>query len=217
MSSAGVARPVEPLGIFTYAALKAGWFFTWRMTLFTLPYWGGGAALAAGLAYLQPELLPVAAVIVGLGGIAAFVASIPLTTRIAREWARLQYGRPLTGGVWWAMFWRVLIVSLLAGGVFTAVQVGATIYAARLEWSPEQMFVTMVPYAVLIANIVITLRAYGWAMSSAVARRLAPAVPAPGPEAPAAGGACPKCKAAGLERGSVIGRYCRVCGWREGR
>ena len=52
-------------------------------------------------------------------------------------------------------------------------QVGATIYAARLEWSPEQMFVTMIPYAVLIANLVITLRAYGWAMSVMVTRRLA--------------------------------------------
>jgi ribosomal protein L37AE/L43A len=28
---------------------------------------------------------------------------------------------------------------------------------------------------------------------------------------------CPKCSLYETERGSVIGWYCKVCGWREGR
>ena len=173
------ARAVQPLGLFTYGALKAGWFYAWRLTLFTLPYWGGGAAIAGGMLYVDRELVPFAGLLLALGLIATFFVSIPITNRIAREWARQQYGRRLTGGVWWGIFWRVLVVSFVAGLVFAAVQVGATLYAARLEWSPEQMFVTMIPYAVLIANIVITLRAYGWAMSVMVARRLAAPPPRP--------------------------------------
>ena len=109
----------------------AGWFYAWRLTLFTLPDWGGGAAIAGGM--------PFAGLVLALALIATFFASIPITNRIGREWARPQYGRRLTGGVWWGIFWRVLVVSFVAGLVFTAVQVGATLYAARLEWSPEQM------------------------------------------------------------------------------
>jgi hypothetical protein len=216
---------LEPLGLFTYGALKAGWFFAWRMTLYTLPYWGGALALAAGLAYFDPSLVPLAAVLVGLGGVAAFVASIPLTNRIARAWALAALGRRLSGGVWWGMFWRVLVVSLVAGAVFSAVQVGTTVYAATLPWSPMQMFITMIPYAVLLANVVITLRAYGWAMSATVVRRLdagAPVAPleragtttGAGVVAPTA---CPKCGGRELVTGTVIGRYCGVCGWREGK
>lgn len=173
MSPIGAPRPIEPFGLFTYGALKAGWFFAWRMTVFTLPYWGGGAAIAAGVVYLDRELVDVAAVVAALGVLAALIASIPITNRIAREWTRVRYGKRLSGGVWWGIFWRVLVVSLVAGAIFAAVQTAATLYAARLEWSPEQMFVTLVPYAVLVANVVVMLRAYGWAMSVMVARRLA--------------------------------------------
>ena len=218
---------IEPLGLFTYAAMKAGWFFAWRMTVFTLPYWGGGVLVAAGLAYVDPGLAPIGALIAALGFLGAFIASIPLTNRIARAWALASFGRRLAGGVWWAIFWRVLVVSIVTGVVFAAVQVAATVYAATLEWSPTQMFVTMIPYAVLIANLVVTLRAYGWAMSVAVARRLGgSAIVHPASAAPAVvgspplrdpGSACPKCGSRELERGAVIARYCRVCGWREKR
>jgi hypothetical protein len=149
------------------------------MTVFTLPFWGGGAALAAGLVYVDKELAPFAALAAALGLLGAFIASIPLTNRIAQAWALAWFGRRLTAGVWWAIFWRVLLVSLVAGAVFTGVQIGATIYAATMEWSPMQMFVTMIPYAVLVANLVITLRAYGWAMSVAVVNRLGKTVPPP--------------------------------------
>jgi hypothetical protein len=234
MTRTGTARPVEPIGIFTYGALRAGWFYLWRLTLFTLPYWGGAAAIAAGLIHVDPSLTPIAAILVGLGALAAFIASIPLTNRIARTWALAWFGRRMTGGVWWGMFWRVLIVSLIAGVIFTAVQIATTVYAATMEWSPMQMFITMVPYAVLIANLVVTVRAYGWAMSVMVAKRLAaagaaaparvPAARRPASSAPpgapratadVAAGACPKCGGRDVEQGAVIGRYCRVCGWRE--
>ena len=240
MTRTSTARPVEPIGIFTYGALRAGWFYAWRLTLFTLPYWGGAMALGAGLMYLDPTLGPVAAILVAVGLVAAFIASIPLTNRIAKTWALAWFGRRMTGRVWWGMFWRVLIVSLVAGVMFTAVQIAATMYAATMEWSPMQMFVTMIPYAVLIANLVVTLRSYGWAMSVMVVKRLnaagpvttsraprpasaaapvaprsAPAAVPAAPSTAAAAGACPKCGGTDVEQGAVIGRYCRVCGWRE--
>jgi len=167
-----VERSVEPLNFFAHAALGAGWYFCWRMTVYTLPFWGGGLLIAAGLVYLNPELVPFAALAGGLGMVGAFVASIPLTNRIARAWALARFGRRLERGVWWGIFWRVLLVSLVAGAIFGAAQLAAALYAATLEWSPTQMFFHMIPYAVAIANVVVMLRAYGWAMSTMVARRL---------------------------------------------
>ena len=212
----------EPLSFFAHAALGAGWYFCWRMTVYTLPFWGGGLLIAAGLVYVDPQLAPFAALAGALGVVGAFVASIPLTNRIARAWALARFGRRLERGVWWGIFWRVLLVSLVAGAVFGAVQFAATLYAATLEWSPTQMFFYMIPYAVMIVNVVVTLRAYGWAMSTMVARRLGGAEPVRGPvigAAPAAGSelVCPKCGGREIEQGRVIGRYCRVCGWREQR
>ena len=210
----------EPLSFFAHAALGAGWYFCWRMTVYTLPFWGGGLLLAAGLVYVDPQLMPFAALAGALGVVGAFVASIPLTNRIARAWALARFGRRLERGVWWGIFWRVLLVSLVAGAVFGAVQFAATLYAATLEWSPTQMFFYMIPYAVMIVNVVVTLRAYGWAMSTMVARRLGGAEAVRRPDlaaasAPGLGPICPKCGCREIELGSVIGRYCRVCGWSE--
>jgi ribosomal protein L37AE/L43A len=43
-------------------------------------------------------------------------------------------------------------------------------------------------------------------------------VPSPPPATSADGKRqCPKCGLYETERGSVIGWYCKVCGWREGR
>ncbi|MGH9670556.1 MAG: hypothetical protein ACRD3A_10655, partial [Terriglobales bacterium] len=150
---------VEPLSFFAHAALGAGWYFCWRMTVYTLPFWGGGLLIAAGFVYVDPQLVPFAGLAGALGVVGAFVASIPLTNRIARAWALARLGRRLERGVWWGIFWRVLLVSLVAGAAFGAVQFAATLYAATLEWSPTQMFFYMIPYAVAIANVVVTLRA----------------------------------------------------------
>jgi hypothetical protein len=52
-----------------------------------------------------------------------------------------------------------------------------------------------------------------------VAAALPPSPPAPSVPAGRAGGKrqCPKCGLYETERGAVIGWYCTVCGWREGR
>ncbi|HEX9819560.1 MAG TPA: hypothetical protein VGD07_08115 [Methylomirabilota bacterium] len=52
---------------------------------------------------------------------------------------------------------------------------------------------------------------------AAPAARPSPTSPPPRPPAAASGKQCPKCGLSETERGSVIGWYCRVCGWREGR
>jgi hypothetical protein len=241
-----------PISFFAHASLAAGWYITWRLSVFTAPFWVLPAALAAGLVYYgtygtadtaeaRPELMLIAAGLVVLGLLAAFVASIRLTTRVASGWAVARWGRPLTRGVWWGIFWRVAVMGAVTGVVTGAVQAGAAMYAAIKPWSPEVLFVTLIPYAVMLVSLVVTLRTYGWAMSTMVARRLAAAglaaagpagaegaaLPAPAatptaaaPVAATAPGEplqCPKCGLRETERGRVIGWHCKVCGWREAR
>jgi hypothetical protein len=127
----------------------------------------------------------------------------------------------------------VAVVGVITSAIVGAIQAAAATYAALQPWSPEVLFVTLIPYAVMLANVVVTLRSYGWAMSTMVARRLAghaapvarpsaapPAArPAPAPVAAAPGERlqCPKCGLRETERGQVIGWHCKVCGWRESR
>jgi len=49
------------------------------------------------------------------------------------------------------------------------------------------------------------------------APRAAAVATAPPPAAAAGKRQCPKCSLYETERGSVIGWYCKVCGWRESR
>lgn len=232
---------VTPISFFAHASLGAGWYIAWRLTVFTAPFWAVPAAIAGALLYYfpdRPELALVAAGLVLVGLIAAFIASIPITTRVASGWAVKRWGRPLTQGVWWGIFWRVVVVSLVTSMITGAAQAGAAMYAAVKPWSPEVLFVTLVPYAVMLASLVVTLRSYGWAMSTMVAKRLsgpaaldpardarAAAAPAPGARAvpmpaaatPGEAPQCPKCGLRETQRGQVIGWHCRVCGWRESR
>jgi len=53
--------------------------------------------------------------------------------------------------------------------------------------------------------------------AAAPAARPAPPAPAPRPTAAADRPQCPKCSLYETERGTVIGWYCKVCGWREGK
>jgi hypothetical protein len=55
------------------------------------------------------------------------------------------------------------------------------------------------------------------AAAAAPAARPAPPAPAPRPTAAADRPQCPKCSLYETERGTVIGWYCKVCGWREGK
>jgi len=53
--------------------------------------------------------------------------------------------------------------------------------------------------------------------AAAPAARSAPPAPAPRPAVAADRPQCPKCSLYETERGTVIGWYCKVCGWREGK
>jgi len=225
------------ISFFAHASLGAGWYIAWRLTVFTAPFWAVPGGIAAALLYYaeRPELALVAAGLALVGFIAAFIASIPITTRVAAGWAMKHWGRRFTQGVWWGIFWRVAVVSLVTSLLSGAVQAGAAMYAAVKPWSPEVLFVTLIPYAVMVASLVVTLRSYGWAMSTMVAKRLsgpaapvaarrepaasatvtARAGPAPAAAAPGERLQCPKCGLHETERGQVIGWHCKVCGWRE--
>jgi hypothetical protein len=226
-----------PISFFAHASLAAGWYIAWRLTVFTAPFWAVPAAIAAALLYSaeQPELALVAGLLIVVGLVAAFVASVPITNRVAASWAVKRWGRSLSRGVWWGIFWRVALISLVTTLVTGAFQAGAAMYAAVKPWSPEVLFVTLIPYAVMVASLVVTLRSYGWAMSTMVAKRLtgptsvsaapsrtARAIPTPAASTPAAAAPterlqCPKCGLRETERGQVIGWHCKICGWREPR
>lgn len=269
------AVAIEPLGFFTRDTLRAGWYFTWRLTLYTLPYWLVPAVAGALVVFLGlPDLV---GVLLGLAGfIATIVVSIRLTTTIASRWASERYGAPLGRGVWWAITWRAVLVMLAAGfalnisggivfGFVASLWFGvsgaspAVVVASLASASMVVVIGLMILLAVSV-NVVVLLLAYGWAMSTAVANQLgnlvvatAPLIEAPvtvpavgglagvtvgvaaetpagrvavsPPAAPRAAAGpssdravqCPKCGLYETERGSVIGWYCRVCGWRESR
>lgn len=178
---------IGPISFFSHASLGAGWYIAWRLTVFTAPFWAVPGVAAGALLYVfpeRPELVLVAAALMVLGLIAAFIASVRLTTRVAASWAQKRWGRTFTQGVWWGIFWRVAVVGLVTSILSGSVQAGAAVYAAMKPWSPEVLFVTMIPYAVMLVSLVVTLRSYGWAMSTMAARRVAATVavpPAPGP------------------------------------
>jgi hypothetical protein len=183
-----VREEIGPISFFSHASLGAGWYIAWRLAVFTAPFWAGPGAVAAALIYVfpeRPELALLAAALLVLGLIASFVTSVRLTTRIAAGWALRRWGRTFTQGVWWGIFWRVAVVGFVTSIITGAVQAGAAVYAAVKPWSPEVLFVTMIPYAVMLVSLVVTLRSYGWAMSTMAARRVAGTAaaspPAPGP------------------------------------
>jgi hypothetical protein len=70
------------------------------------------------------------------------------------------------------IFWRVAVIAAITGLISGAAHAASGVYAAVTPWSPEVLFVTLIPYAVMLGSLVVTVRAYGWAMSTMVAKRL---------------------------------------------
>ena len=295
-------RVIAPFGFFTYDAFKAGWYFLWRMCVYTLPAFVilliGGAMMivpfiAAGIwpgdQHVRPDTMSEitasgsfigGAVLVFLGLLGGFIASIPLTSKIARSWAQQTWGRTFVEGVWRAMIVRVILVNILSSIVGKGANVALdalTADTASLGASLAGLFLSLV---VLALNIVVSLLSYGWAMSHAVVNKLAgvgaataviaglnplgyaptagpqytapprpapvrpmptapmsgapapvvtppvmtPRAPMPPPPPSSSGGVaqagrrqCPKCDLYETEKGTVLGWYCKVCGWSESR
>ena len=270
---------IAPFGFFTYDAFRAGWYFLWRMCVYTLPAFVVlliGAVMmivpfiSAGISpveSIRPDVMAEitasgsflgGAVLVVLGLLGAFIASIPLTSKIARSWAQRTWGRTFVEGVWWALMVRVIGVNILSSIVGKGVNVAIealTSDAAGLGSNLVGLFLSLV---VLTLNVVVSLLSYGWAMSHAVVKKLGgvgvattvvaglnprgytpaaapqyttaprpapvspmPDAPMPSPPPSAAGPAgrrqCPKCSLYETERGTVLGWYCKVCGWSESR
>jgi len=298
---------IAPIGFFTYDAFRAGWYFLWRMCLYTLPAFvvamiGGVmmfmSLISAGISGLDtPDQAAVMEAVTSgpfwigialmfLGGLGGFIASIPLTTRITRAWAQKTWGRTFQDGVWWAITWRVSLVSLLAaviGQGFNVAINALTSDTAGVGSNLLGLFLTLVVSAL---NIVVTLLSYGWAMARVAASRIGgigvvtsvvaglnplgyapttgpqytaprpapvtpvtpirtppmpsaagpvvtpaaaapvmaapvPTPPPPQPRPPSGAGQgrrqCPKCSLYETEKGTVLGWYCKVCGWSESR
>jgi hypothetical protein len=254
------ALTVEPFGLFTRDALRAGWYLTWRLLVRILPL-AVGAGIVGGV--LTGVGMPVlGALIIGLGALGAGIWGAVLVARLTSRWVEAHYGYSLSGPVrvWWGVTWRVVVASLVAGVILTAPNLVAMSLTASFKGSALGMLGQGLTALLGVANVIVTVMATGWAMSRVTAAQLeglpvAPGSPgpaveasrplavapapvpaaaplaavgsgglteaAPAPSAPAgrAGGKpqCPKCGLYETERGSVIGWYCTICGWREGR
>lgn len=296
---------IAPIGFFTYDAFRAGWYFLWRMCLYTIPLF-----IVAMLGFVMMIMSFVSAGISGqdtldeialmkavtsgqfwigfalafLGGLGSFIVSIPLTTRITRSWALRTWNRTIEGGVWWAITWRVLFVSLVAAVIGLGFNVVTNVLTSDTAGLGSNLLGLFLILVVSALNIVVTLLSYGWAMVRVAARRIggvgvatsvvaglnplgytpttgppytaprpapvtpvtpmrtpptpsapapvatpaatapvmtprAPAPPPPPPSgaAPAGRRQCPKCSLYETEKGTVLGWYCKVCGWSETR
>jgi hypothetical protein len=272
---------VEPFGFFTRDALRAGWYLVWRQLIRVVPLAVGALLIGGALSGLGMSIL--GAVIVGLGLCAAAIWAALLIPRLASQWAVVYYGYPLTGQVrvWWAIVWRVTVVSFIAAVMLTPPNFVAISLSTAYKGSGLGAFGKLLTTVFGLANFAVYVLATGWAMSRVTAMQLSglpvallplepivsvpavafempaavaasapltiaapvassapvaspvpaalpvpvaiPVAPAPAPP-PARGPVavegkrqCPKCGLYETERGSVIGWYCTICGWRETR
>jgi len=271
---------VEPFGFFTRDALRAGWYLVWRQLVRVIPLAIGALLIGGALGRLGMGIFGV--VVVGLGLCAASIWAALLIPRLASQWAVVHYGYPLTGQarVWWAIIWRVTVVSFVAAVILTPPNFVALSLSTAYTGSVLGAFGKLLQTLLALANFAVAVLATGWAMSRVTALQLsglpvallplqpepfvsepvtspaedvsfeapvavavsapltmpvavaapapvaipvatAPAEPAPqparGPAATEGKRQCPKCSLYETERGSVIGWYCTICGWRETR
>lgn len=270
---------VEPFGFFTRDALRAGWYLVWRQLIRVVPLAVGALLIGGALSGLGMGVF--GAVVGGLGLCAASIWGALLIPRLASQWAVAYYGYPLTGQarVWWAIVWRVTVVSFIAAVILTPPNFVALSLSTAYKGSVLGVFGALLTVVLGLANFAVAVLATGWAMSRVTAMQLSglpvavlplepepivseptpvtspaetvsfempiavavsapltmaapvaspvpvaiPVAPAPAPP-PARGAAavegkrqCPKCGLYETERGSVIGWYCTICGWRETR
>ncbi|MGH7355926.1 MAG: hypothetical protein ACRELS_15275 [Candidatus Rokuibacteriota bacterium] len=291
---------IAPFGFFTYDAFRAGWFFLWRIGLYLLPAvvvnWLGTwmmiePFLVSGVMQdperLNPQLVMeivtsesfvIGSILLALSSLGGFIASIPLTTKIARKWALRTWNRTFERGVWWSIFWRVFLTLLLAAIIL----MGALVVVGVVSATGATLVGGLLNLSLNCLLLVVLLFSYGWSMSRVVASRIggvaagvattvvaglnplgytptagpqytAPPRPAPvtpmptapmsgaprpvvtstvmtprapmpppppsssGGVAPAGRRQCPKCGLYETEKGTVLGWYCKVCGWSESR
>ncbi len=246
---------VEPFGFFTFDALRAGWYLVWRQLVRVLLVAVGAGAVGGALTALGMSVVGV--IFITLGVAAATIWGLVLIPQLTSRWAEARYGYALSGllGVWWGVFWRVVVAALVAAVIFTPPNFVALSLSSAYPNSALGVLGHLLTALLGVANFIVTVMATGWAMSRVTVAQLsglpvapglleaAPVVSQPLPVAPApiassapvavsepvalpvsapAGRAdgkrqCPKCGLYETERGSVIGWYCTICGWREGR
>jgi hypothetical protein len=238
-----VTAVIEPFAFFSWDSLRAGWHLSWRLFLRIVP--AVAVVVVAGLALGQVSSL-LTALVFGLGFLAIGIWSLVLVPQLTSRWAQERYGQPLANHwqVWWGITWRSFAVSMVAAVIMAVPNVVAVSVQTAYRDSVLGALGGLVVFVLTVANFVVSILATGWAMSRVAAAQIteiapvAPRFPAPlaEPVAPGSGEEptprtavaptaepgeakrqCPKCGLYETERGSVIGWYCKVCGWREAR
>jgi hypothetical protein len=187
---------VEPFGFFTLDALRAGWYLVWRQLVRVVPVAVAALLIGTGLGRLGLSVL--GGVVSGLGVLAALVWAIVLVPRLASQWAEGYYGYPLTGQgrVWWAIFWRSSVASLVASVVLTPPTMVAASLSIAFQGSALGGLGKLMMALLAVVNGAAAVITTGWAMSKVASTQLSglpmtslpfePAVIASGPAALAA-------------------------------
>jgi len=163
---------VEPFGFFTLEALRAGWYVVWRQLVRVVPVAVGALLIGAGLGRLGLSVLGV--LVSSLGVLAALVWAIVLVPRLASRWAEGYYGYPLTGPgrVWWAIFWRSSVASLVASVILTPPTMVAASLSIAFQGSALGGLGKLMMTVLGVANGVVAVVTTGWAMSKVASAQL---------------------------------------------
>jgi hypothetical protein len=163
---------VEPFGFFTRDSLRAGWYLVWRQLVRVVPVAVGALLIGFGLGRLGLSVL--GGVVSGLGVLAAAVWAIVLVPRLASQWAEGHYGYPLTGQgrVWWAIFWRSSVASLVASVVLTPPTMVAASLSIAFQDSALGGLGKLMMALLVVVNGVVAVVTTGWAMSKVASTQL---------------------------------------------
>jgi hypothetical protein len=227
-------RDMELSGLPISDWLRAGWYLSWRIFVRIV---GMVLVLSIAAPLLAIMLGKLGAAIVIIGGLAVLAWAFTVVPRVASQWAQERYGRPLDRWlyVWWGITWRSVVVSIVAGALLSIPGGLASALVVAYKTSPRGVLGGLVILVLWVVSALVSLVGQGWALTTVTLNELGMEATAPAPagvaaaSAPAASPApaapasvadkrqCPKCGLYETERGTVIGWYCRVCGWREAR
>jgi hypothetical protein len=159
--------------------------------------------------------------------VAAVIMAVPNVVALSLKTA---YSGSVLGGVAGLILWLLSVANVVVSVMATGWAM-SKVTAEQLSGRAPMMGVTSASYAAAaIAPLEVDVPAAEAVVAPLPRVAVAPSAPLITPSAPAAAPRvtpavasaagkrqCPKCGLYETERGSVIGWYCKVCGWREAR
>lgn len=145
---------LEPIRLFSKAALKAGWFLFLRT---------GTVFLGLFLVFV-PGIILLGEPLLWIGLVVAAAGSSYAIQRVTKAWAIAQYGRVPEGFLWWGVIWR-------AGLINGPLQRMATVIEEKLTEDLGELGV-LIFVVIEVPLFIFGLYTSGWAMSGIVRKKL---------------------------------------------